>query len=72
MDRTLVTTHLVPGKYIKKCIDNWLKSYILLTILTNIVEAILPIFLSLVSEWGEKIQSQSSIFLDFTEFIWIL
>jgi len=48
IDRTLVTTCLAPRKCIKGHINNWLKSHIPPTILTNIVEAVLLISLSLV------------------------
>jgi len=40
INRTLVTTRLAPGKYIKECIDNWLKSHTQPTISTNMVEAL--------------------------------
>jgi len=50
MDRTLVTTHLAPGKCIKEHIDNWLKSCVPPTVSTNIVKAISTIPLSLTSD----------------------
>jgi len=46
----LVTTCLAPGKYIKECIDNWLKSHALPTVSTNIVEAVSITPLSLTSD----------------------
>jgi len=50
MDGTLVTTCLAPGKCIKECIDNWLKSCAPPTVSTNIVEAVLTTPLSLTSD----------------------
>jgi len=50
MDGTLVTTRLAPGKYIKECIDNWLKSCALPTVSTNIVKAVSITPLSLTSD----------------------
>jgi len=50
MDGTLVTTRLAPGKCIKECIDNWLKSCAPPTVLTNIVEAVSTTLLSLTSD----------------------
>jgi len=50
MDGTLVTTCLAPGKCIKECIDNWLKSCAPPTVSTNIVEAVSTIPLSLTSD----------------------
>ena len=40
IDGTLVTTQLALGKYIKECINNWLKSHTQPTVLTNMVEAL--------------------------------
>ena len=40
MDGTLVTTRIAPGKCIKECIDNWLKSRTQPTISTNMVKAL--------------------------------
>jgi len=40
MDRTLVTAHLAPGKCIKECIDNWLKSHTQSTVSINMVKAL--------------------------------
>jgi len=48
IDRTLVTTCLAPGKCIKEHINNWLKSHVPPTILTNIVKAVLLTSSSLV------------------------
>ena len=50
MDGTLVTTRLAPGKCIKECIDNWLKSQAPPTVSTNIIEAISTTSLSATSD----------------------
>ena len=50
MNGTLVITHLAPGKCIKECIDNWLKSCAPPTMSTNIVEAVSTTLLSLTSD----------------------
>ena len=46
----MVTTCLAPRKYIKERIDNWLKSHVLPTMSTNIVEAVSMTPLSLTSD----------------------